>query len=326
MGRSNTYKWVILVGIISFILIAPYFLKHDANYIDISSIGGVSPGVNGHLLGTDTIGRDVLAGIISGARISFTIALISLIIALILGFLFNLPTSYVGDGRIKLNVIQCIVIFISLFFLYFYLFVAFSPSVYLSIFIIALYLLGLRYVLPFLNKIGKPFIHLPMDTIGQKVYELFRAVPKLILLLIFIGLSPKNNVWVISLVLGFLMWPLFFRYIRIEILSEKGKERFSSLKNLGYSDLKIIASDFLPTMIPILTTPFIFAFVSVIFLEANLSFLGLGMSDEVTWGVILAEAKRNTSAWWLILFPGICLFCIFFFLDRWLVEEDRSIL
>ena len=277
-------------------------------------------------MGTDTLGRDVLAGLISGARMSLIIAFISLTIALVLGFLFNLFTSYIGDGKVKINLAQCFVLIISSIFLYYYLFVAFTVSWFFKILLIGLAIVFLSLLLRTVNGIGKQFIKIPLDTIGQKIYELFRAIPKLIVLLIFIGLSPKNNVWTISLILGFLLWPLFFRYIRVEILSEKGKERFSSLKNLGYSDIRIITSDFLPTMLPILTTPFIFAFVSVIFLEANLSFLGLGISDEVTWGVLLSEAKRNTSAWWLVVFPGICLFSVFFILDRWLGEEERSFL
>lgn len=127
-----------------------------------------------------------------------------------------------------------------------------------------------------------------------------------------------------ALLFGVLMWPLFYRYIRLEILSEKGKDRFVSLKNLGYTDMRIIFSDFLPHMLPVLSTPFVFAFVSIIFVEANLSFLGMGIGDQVTWGALLAEAKRDTSAWWLVVFPGCCLFILFYILDRLFGSEERD--
>jgi peptide/nickel transport system permease protein len=51
-----------------------------------------------------------------------------------------------------------------------------------------------------------------------------------------------------------------------------------------------------------------FAISSAILLEASLSFLGIGVPpQEVTWGAMLAES-RKTNAWWLALFPGICIF------------------
>ena len=47
----------------------------------------------------------------------------------------------------------------------------------------------------------------------------------------------------------------------------------------------------------------------VILTESGLSFLGLGMGpDTVTLGSLLAQAKENMDAWWLMLFPGVFLF------------------
>ncbi len=325
----NNKKWKILLGgmFVILIFIAPYFLTNPASYIYLDGINGVKPGTNGHLLGTDTLGRDVWAGIISGARISLIISGISVGIALFLALVFNLFTSYIGNNRVQLNSLQVIIILLSLPIFYYYSFLAFSITIAFSLFIFVGLLLVLHLILKKISSIGKPILKVPLDTIGQKFYEFFQSIPKLILLLIFIGLSPKNNIWGISLIIGCLMWPLFFRYIRLEILSEKANDRFRSLKNLGYGDIRIIFGQFLPIMLPILSTPIIFAVVSVIFLEANLSFLGLGMSgDYVTWGSLLAEAKRNTSAWWLIFFPGSCLFILFYVLNRWFNTDQKDFL
>ncbi|HYM19618.1 MAG TPA: ABC transporter permease [Candidatus Kapabacteria bacterium] len=49
-----------------------------------------------HILGTDGIGRDVLAGIISGSRIALTIGFLSMSIALTLGILFGALAGYYG--------------------------------------------------------------------------------------------------------------------------------------------------------------------------------------------------------------------------------------
>lgn len=53
------------------------------------------PGGN-HLLGTDAIGRDVMAGLISGSRIALTIGFLSMSIAVILGVFFGAVSGFYG--------------------------------------------------------------------------------------------------------------------------------------------------------------------------------------------------------------------------------------
>ena len=49
---------------------------------------------------------------------------------------------------------------------------------------------------------------------------------------------------------------------------------------------------------------------TAILAEASLSFLGLGVPPEVpTWGGMLAEGRSYvTDAWWIAVFPGMCIF------------------
>ena len=49
---------------------------------------------------------------------------------------------------------------------------------------------------------------------------------------------------------------------------------------------------------------------SSIIAEASLSFLGVGVPPDIpTWGTMLADARIYIStAWWLPLFPGLCIF------------------
>ena len=44
-------------------------------------------------------------------------------------------------------------------------------------------------------------------------------------------------------------------------------------------------------------------------IESGLSFLGIGVPDDVvTWGSLLNLGRQNLEAWWLILYPGIAIF------------------
>lgn len=53
-------------------------------------------GSPGHLLGTDPVGRDILARIIYGSRISLATGAVSVVIAVVIGVLFGLVGGYYG--------------------------------------------------------------------------------------------------------------------------------------------------------------------------------------------------------------------------------------
>ncbi|WP_024550176.1 ABC transporter permease [Siccibacter turicensis] len=54
------------------------------------------PGSDGHLLGTDQLGRDLLARILSGARLSLMVVLIAAAIAAVIGTLLGMLAGYLG--------------------------------------------------------------------------------------------------------------------------------------------------------------------------------------------------------------------------------------
>lgn len=78
---------------------------------------------------------------------------------------------------------------------------------------------------------------------------------------------------------------------------------------MGFSTLRIIFKHALPNaMAPALIT-IAFGIAAAILIESGLSFLGIGVpQDIVTWGSLLAAGKENFSAWWLVIFPGFAIF------------------
>jgi len=75
-----------------------------------------------HWFGTDELGRDVLSGMIHGTRIAFTVGIVSMFIATILGILFGSLAGFFGDenfrmsrGRMWLNILF---FFIAIFYAY----------------------------------------------------------------------------------------------------------------------------------------------------------------------------------------------------------------
>ncbi|WNN46788.1 ABC transporter permease [Siccibacter colletis] len=54
------------------------------------------PGSDGHWLGTDQLGRDLLARILSGARLSLFVVLVAAVIAAVIGTLLGMLAGYLG--------------------------------------------------------------------------------------------------------------------------------------------------------------------------------------------------------------------------------------
>lgn len=55
------------------------------------------PGTNGHLLGTDSLGRDILSRIVYGSRSILTVALLTSIFSTIIGILLGFSAGYFGQ-------------------------------------------------------------------------------------------------------------------------------------------------------------------------------------------------------------------------------------
>jgi ABC-type dipeptide/oligopeptide/nickel transport system permease subunit len=75
---------------------APLLAPYDPNAIDVTAILN-GPGLP-HLLGTDELGRDVLSRLIYGARVSITVGVASVLMAVLAGVPFGLITGYAGGA------------------------------------------------------------------------------------------------------------------------------------------------------------------------------------------------------------------------------------
>lgn len=91
LGISILLLWI-LVAIFGPVLTSYTFTEMDME----SQI--TSPGANGHLLGTDSLGRDVLTRIIYGSRTILTIALMTSLFSSIAGIIIGFSAGYFGGA------------------------------------------------------------------------------------------------------------------------------------------------------------------------------------------------------------------------------------
>jgi len=89
---------LILLAFVLAALLAPYLAPADPTAQDLAA-RLKPPGAEGHLLGTDRLGRDVLSRLIFGARLSLLVSVSSVLIGLALGLPLGLVSGYAG-GRL----------------------------------------------------------------------------------------------------------------------------------------------------------------------------------------------------------------------------------
>jgi len=94
MGLKGKIAAGLLLIILSLSLLAPYVVSYHPDMIDLDSLK--EPPSTKHLLGTDSKGRDILARVLHGGRISVSTAVLAALISMTIGLLVGLLSGYYG--------------------------------------------------------------------------------------------------------------------------------------------------------------------------------------------------------------------------------------
>lgn len=198
-----------------------------------------------HWLGTDKLGRDVMAGVIHGSRISLSIGFVAVGIALAIGVVLGALAGYFGSW---------------------------------------------------------------VDLLISRLFELMLAIPTFFLLITIAAVLPPS-IFLTMVIIGLTSWVGIARFARNEFLKIRNLDYITAAIALGVSDGKVMFRHILPNALAPVLVSVVLGIAGAILLESSLSFLGIGVpADTVTWGSILNEARSNTFAWWLAVFPGAAIF------------------
>jgi peptide/nickel transport system permease protein len=147
-----------------------------------------------------------------------------------------------------------------------------------------------------------------VDMVISRLIELMLGIPTLFLLITIAAIFPPS-IFTIMAVLGFLEWTGIARYVRSEFLRVRSQDFVAAARSIGSSDVRVMLRHVLPNSLAPVLVAMSFGVASAILAESGLSFLGIGVpAYMVTWGSILSEARSNTFAWWLAVFPGFAIF------------------
>ena len=125
-----------------------------------------------------------------------------------------------------------------------------------------------------------------------------------------IGYTIEPGLEIVVAVIALFSWPYIARIVRGNTLSIREKEFIDASRSLGASNRRIMFREVLPNLVaPIIVYSTLIIPNNIVF-EAALSFLGLGVPQDVpSWGAMLNEASRlfDDGVWWLMVYPGLFL-------------------
>ncbi|MEM9252737.1 MAG: ABC transporter permease [Planctomycetota bacterium] len=159
-----------------------------------------------------------------------------------------------------------------------------------------------------------------VDLLGSRLLEIFSAIPVLYLLLTFAAFFPGDpelfpgvavpRIYVMMAIIGLTGWVGYARFVRAEFLKLRKMDYVASAKTAGASVPAILFRHMLPNGVAPVLVEASFGIASAILAEAFLSFLGLGLLDQPSWGQLLSQALSDTGRfyWWIAMYPGLAIF------------------
>ena len=112
--------------------------------------------------------------------------------------------------------------------------------------------------------------------------------------------------------IGFTTWVGVCRTIRAEVMKHRDRAYVQAAKVLGYSHLRIMFRHILPNVAHIVLIQFSIRFPSAVATEVFISFLGIGVQGEPSWGVMInnARARLWQGVWWEMTFTTLAIFVL----------------
>ena len=143
------------------------------------------------------------------------------------------------------------------------------------------------------------------------------AMPGLLFILAIAMIAGKG-LFGIYLGIGLTTWVSVCRNIRAEVIKHRDRPYVHAAKVLGYSPLRILFRHILPNVMHIVLISFSIRFPASVGTEVFMSFLGIGVQGEPSWGIMInnARARLWQGIWWELTFVSLAIFLLVFIFNR----------
>ncbi|HEY3797304.1 MAG TPA: ABC transporter permease subunit [Caulobacteraceae bacterium] len=130
-NRAAVTGMAVLALLVVAAIVGPYLTPYAFDEINKNDVW-VGPLVNGHLLGTDSLGRDLVARLFMGLRVSLSIGAVATAVSLVIGVAWGATAGYIG-GAVDEVMMRIVDVLYSLPYIFFVilLMVAFGSNIIL---------------------------------------------------------------------------------------------------------------------------------------------------------------------------------------------------
>jgi peptide/nickel transport system permease protein len=144
--------------------------------------------------------------------------------------------------------------------------------------------------------------------------NIFLALPGLIILMVVMKPLPPedtDNPFLIGGVIALTAWAYGARVLRAQTLTLRHQDYVESARVIGEPRRRIIVSEILPNLLPIVAGSFIFTVIYGLGIYVVLSILGLVSPATASWGTMIETANGDSAMisgyWWWYAPPALCI-------------------
>ena len=143
----------------------------------------------------------------------------------------------------------------------------------------------LLFILAFALLVSRNFLSAGMMEFAGILGSLLRAEPGMLAVYLAIGLTG---------------WVSLCRVVRAEAMRLRERQYVLAAKALGETDFRILLRHVLPNLMHVVIVYFTMRFAFAIMTEVIVSYLGLGVQFEPSWGVMIADGQERLwrGIWW----------------------------
>ncbi len=147
-----------------------------------------------------------------------------------------------------------------------------------------------------------------VDIVMMRIAEVISSIPYMLVVIMF-SLILKRGIVSIIIAVCISSWVNTARLVRGQILQLKEQDFVLAAKALGAPPMRIIFKHLIPNVIGILIVTATLEIPLLIFAEAFLSFVGIGLlPPNPSWGILLADAQKQLEFYpYQLFYPAIAL-------------------
>ena len=146
-----------------------------------------------------------------------------------------------------------------------------------------------------------------VDLFMERFCEILSGVPWIVIMTLCI-LHLGNNFFTFFLALCMTGWMGTAARTRTQFYRFKGREYVLASRTLGSSDMRLIFKHILPNSMGTIITSSVLMIPRVIFSEATLAYLNLGLQGQQSFGVMMSTNQPRLDKYpYLVIFPAIII-------------------